>query len=182
MKSTLSILVAAWLAYSCLPKPNYPLVPEIGFVSLKRIPAGAGNDSVLLTISFKDGDGDLGLGQQDTEFPFSFYRPDGVTPNPFYYNIFIDVYRRKTLDGAIDTIVFPDGATFNGRFPKINELETPTPLRGEITYVMSFLYGLGVNPLFKKGDEIFFDVKIADRATHLSNTVQSSSVVLGGGR
>jgi hypothetical protein len=180
MKSVLLFAVLGLGLWGCLSKPTYPAVPSIEFVSIRRLSAGPGNDSVLLTFAFRDGDGDLGLGQEDTSFPFSFYQQDGVTPNPFYYNIFVDVFRRKPGSSDLDTIVFPDNATFNGRFPKINSLGTATPIRGEITYLMSFLYGLGEDPLFRKGDELIFGVKIADRSTNLSNAITSTPLILGG--
>ncbi len=172
------ILVVAFAGlWGCVKKPSYPIVPEIEFVSLKRFSAGTGLDSLRLTIRFKDGDGDLGLGQDDTAFPFSFFMPDGKTPNPFYYNIFVNTYRLKGTQ--VDTIVYPDNSTFNGRFPKLNELGGQTPLRGELTYTINIFYDFGINPIFRRGDELFFDVRIADRRTHLSNLVQTSTVIIG---
>jgi hypothetical protein len=47
---------------ACFDPPEYPVTPEIEFENIQfKDVADPGFDSLILTISFKDGDGDLGL-------------------------------------------------------------------------------------------------------------------------
>lgn len=51
------------LSYSCADEPNFPPEPEIDFVSIGKTvlnQAGINGDTTIVTISFQDGDGDLG--------------------------------------------------------------------------------------------------------------------------
>lgn len=53
------------LGYSCISPPeNFPSTPEIEFSSLEYV-GTPGQDSLLLTLSFKDAEGDLGLSATD---------------------------------------------------------------------------------------------------------------------
>jgi len=66
MKSLIYSLSTLFLiiVFSCTNPPDYAIEPEIEFVSLSRTFMQQGSnpnvDSVLLTISFTDGDGDIG--------------------------------------------------------------------------------------------------------------------------
>ena len=50
------------LTFGCVTPPEYPLEPIIEFVSMSKdtMPRGFASDSVLVTLSFTDGDGDIG--------------------------------------------------------------------------------------------------------------------------
>lgn len=56
---------------SCLAPPdNFPSTPEISFKDLNFSPT-EGSDSLILTINFKDAEGDLGLNPSDINPPFN---------------------------------------------------------------------------------------------------------------
>ncbi len=64
---------------ACFNEPNYPDTPEIDFKGLFKYSLNAGTgvgkskrDSVVITIGFKDGDGDLGV-DNPTESTISSY-------------------------------------------------------------------------------------------------------------
>ncbi len=65
------------LITSCFDPPEYPNVPEIVFKSINYVevpdpPTGeVTSDSLILTIRFKDGDGNLGLSSNDITPPFN---------------------------------------------------------------------------------------------------------------
>lgn len=67
---------------SCFDPPEFPNVPEIEFESIE-FKEGPSTDSLILTISFRDGDGDLGIDPADLKYlsyPFNnlnFYQTDG---------------------------------------------------------------------------------------------------------
>src|SRR5688572_1670836 len=57
---------------ACFDHPEYPIVPEIAFedISFREAKAVGERDALTLTISFRDGDGNLGLSSTDIEPPF----------------------------------------------------------------------------------------------------------------
>jgi hypothetical protein len=74
---------------SCFNPPEFPIVPEIAFQDIifrKGVPVMGkpSPDSLILTIKFKDGDGDLGLSTQIREHlvapynAFFYYQTNGV--------------------------------------------------------------------------------------------------------
>lgn len=67
---------------SCFDPPEYSVIPQIEFNSLAFIEVGdfSDPDSLILSIDFKDGDGDLGLGSTDISDPFhdsDYFLEDG---------------------------------------------------------------------------------------------------------
>ena len=67
---------------SCFDPPEYPLAPEIGFqdVYFREAKAVGESDALVLTLSFKDGDGNLGLSTTDIDPPYhdvNFYLARG---------------------------------------------------------------------------------------------------------
>ncbi len=76
------------LMISCFNPPEFPVKPEIEFESLifKKVGGFADPDSLILSIRFKDGDGDLGIDPQNANFtsypfhPINYYlAKDGDT-------------------------------------------------------------------------------------------------------
>lgn len=60
------------LSSSCNDAPEFPNTPKIDFESIILRDASSGNgDSLILTIRFEDGDGDLGLGTLEDEPPYN---------------------------------------------------------------------------------------------------------------
>ncbi len=57
-------------ASACFNPPDFPVTPQIEFESIRYKEVGTGSDakfdSLILTVSFKDGDGDLGLAADET--------------------------------------------------------------------------------------------------------------------
>ena len=60
---------------SCAEKPTFSFIPEIEFESIEIIKVGEGlvaKDSVIVRVRFKDGDGDLGLNNDDTTVSYTW--------------------------------------------------------------------------------------------------------------
>ncbi len=58
-----AVMSTLWI-YSCINAPNFSDIPEIEFVSFSKLAlnqAPLNSDTILLTISFTDGDGDIGF-------------------------------------------------------------------------------------------------------------------------
>ena len=121
---------------ACFSPPNYPIVPQIEFdnICYGKSTKPGGLDSIVLSLKFKDGDGDLGLNDsynQDTTFTLQRYYnykgalvtyktkrqnpslglPDFVTP----YNCTNWEVKRNSANVVIDTVY----TTFNSNYYNI---------------------------------------------------------------
>ena len=75
MKTIWRLVIALFLpafVISCFNPPEYPVVPEIEFKSIKFVdtPEPAGQlvaDTLVLSVDFKDGDGDIGFSDADMQ-------------------------------------------------------------------------------------------------------------------
>ncbi len=67
MKLRISYLLSLFVLIfgSCISPPNYPIEPEITFMSISRTEVDQ-NDTIRIKIEYTDGDGDLGYATQDT--------------------------------------------------------------------------------------------------------------------
>ncbi|OON67030.1 hypothetical protein B0919_19535 [Hymenobacter sp. CRA2] len=166
------LVAAAGLGLAaCENAPTYPIEPSIevaGPIQRYRVSDDFGDrDSLVISLNWKDGDGDLGLSLDDTT---GVYTARGR--NRFYYNYFIQPY---LLDqGRWTPINF--GISYNGRFPRMplanpDQKET---LRGVLNYsAVKFPVGY-----FPRNAQVRFEISIADRALHESNTVTTDPVTL----
>jgi hypothetical protein len=75
------------LSLSCIKEEEYPIIPEIEFENFVLLynPLSGNIERGVLKISFKDGDGDIGLYQTDTAPPYDF-------------NLFITYYEIQNRD------------------------------------------------------------------------------------
>lgn len=145
------------LLSACLKTEEFPKEPHIAFKSYEQYA-----DSARLTISFTDGDGDIGLNQGDTLAPYN--------PGSFWYhNFFVDYY--KKLDGEWQLQVFSLPLYY--RVPVITPTGQNKSLQGDISVKIASQ----VLPQIP-GDTIKFSVRIADRALNLSNTVYTDGTVV----
>lgn len=94
--SFLFLVMVILTTVGCFKPPEFPDEPEISFSNIVFIPGADTGDSLILSIDFQDGDGDLGLSGSDDNFPY----------HPF--DIIVDSNR--------DTVFFRDGIReFDGK-------------------------------------------------------------------
>jgi len=145
---------------SCVKEKNFPPEPKIEFLKYVKY----GLDSADCIISFKDGDGDIGIKQGDT-----------ITKNDFMMK-----YLYKGLDGEfhpfdlIDTTpAVMDTFFISYRIPYLTPDGQYKALDGEIKAK------LRVPPLYVPGHTVVkFEIFIRDRAGHVSNRVQTNEINL----
>lgn len=97
----------ALLGYSCISPPeNFPSKPEIEFSSLEYV-GTSGQDSLLLTLNFKDAEGDLGLAATDINPPFNplVYKRDASGALITYSKRPSNAPSYNPIDWVIDPIV-----------------------------------------------------------------------------
>ena len=144
----------------CKQRPTFPASPEITFLELKKQKtqgSSGAKDSVTITLSFKDGDGDLGSYRTQNYFADLLAKQNGV---------FKQIVVKDTIP-----VVYLDK---NGTFPPLNPDGRQGPIEGTLSY--------GVSTELAKyfGDSssvtVKFKVYIKDNAGHSSNTIETTEV------
>lgn len=157
---------------ACQEKVEYPIEPRITYEGLAYVIDADSTltGEVVLSIGYTDGDGDLGLDDADTLYPFG--------PNdPHYYNLIIDYLK---WDGTqfVETPLLSwnqqnqsyDTVSFNARFKRLVFYDEVKPISGTIDYKM-----MVYNPL-APDDTIKFKIHLLDRALHESNIIVTEDI------
>lgn len=172
------LLFMALVVTSCQKPVEYPIEPRIeyqGFTYLFNVDSTFSGQGVL-SFSYTDGDGDLGLDNADTLYPFGLN-------DAHYYNLIIDYL--KCINGEFvkipllsphvptspaDTLVLFDTVTFNARFKRLRDSEEPKAVSGTMDYTLTVQ-----NPL-SPNDTVKFEFHILDRALHESNVIRTEAI------
>ncbi|MGY3090273.1 hypothetical protein ACVWYF_003328 [Hymenobacter sp. UYAg731] len=172
----------------CLNAPNYSNTPEIEFKEVKvthiaGLNGNVGRDTLEFVLGFRDGDGDLGLSDQDLAVaPFNT-KTGGHNNRGYSYNYFIQPYKKNSVKD-FDFFVtpaqppFPGGIVgeYDSQYPRLNGADgRAAPLKGELRYKLPiFLDGT----VFAPGQVFRFEISILDRGLHESNKITTSEVTL----
>lgn len=162
IKYFLFALLFAFIAsnYSCKPDKNYPDEPIIKFENLVKVKGQNGKDTIsIVTISFTDGDGDLGLKQSDTFPPFDTL--------PYSSNFFAAYFEKQNGVFVEINLAIP----ITARIPYLTPEGKNKAIEGEIDMNVQLKPG-AVN------DTIRYEIYIVDRALNHSNTVTTSEIVI----
>jgi hypothetical protein len=149
------------LLTACSKKEEFPIVPAIAFKSF-TLSFDSGNYASrgYLTISFKDGDGDIGLEPDQKYPPFN----EG---SKYYYNYYIDYYEMR--NGQFYKVDLSDG--YNARIPNLTQDDPNHAIEGIIVDTLDFFPPPAHDTIKLK----FF---IYDRALHQSNTDSTPPIIL----
>ncbi|MCK5857369.1 MAG: hypothetical protein KAG64_07760 [Bacteroidales bacterium] len=155
----LALLLGGLFLSSCKKPEKYSIIPEIEYKSFEKIPNNSGSDNkAYLTITFTDGDSDIGLKSEDTIPPYNI-------GGKYYYNYFIDYYE---LQG--DTFVKIDlPISNNSRIPYVEPNLAELGIKGEVQIE------LYINNIMSTADSIRYELYILDRALHKSNVIVTPS-------
>ena len=156
----LTILMLALLLLACKRTEKYAVEPHIEFVSLESIDDPDNGMDVRLTFKFQDGDGDIGLSENDLQSPFD-------TSSVYYYNCFITYFEKQ--NGEFVEVELP--SSLNMRIPRLSD-NTPESISGEI------YLDLYANNPFSPYDTIRYELYIVDRALHHSNTITTTEYII----
>ena len=174
----IGMIVLLLAVCSCQKPVEYPIEPKIayeGFTYLMDSDSTFSGEGII-SFSYTDGDGDLGLDDSDTLPPFGFR-------DAHYYNMVIDylkcengVFVKTPLlsphvpTSPADTLVLYDTVTFNARFHRLRDNDEPKAISGTMDYRL-----IVRNPL-SPNDTIKFEIRILDRALHESNVIQTDPI------
>jgi hypothetical protein len=115
----------------------------------------------VIRFSFTDGDGDLGLNQNDT---FNEFAPG----QPYYYNLFVRYFDKRNGQ-YVEWI--PPAPLFNARFVRLSSEGGSGALQGEIDYGFAGRSGAPY-------DTIRYEIYIVDRALQHSDTIVTPDIIL----
>ncbi len=147
------------LFFACKKREEFSNIPYLEFTKyeIKDSIDALGNITKLceLHLFFTDGDGDIGLFEEDTIAPFD-------------YNLFVNYFEMKnnSLQQIIDTLNPP----YHIRIPNL----TPTGQNKSLKVDMKY----DVDITYRNSDTIKFELKLFDRALNESEWVSSSLIIL----
>lgn len=145
----------------CFPKEEFPVEPRITMKSFEQF-----GDSASLTISFTDGDGDIGLEPSALQPPFD-------TGSTFFHNMFLEYEELQNGEWVRPTLSIP----FYYRIPNITPTGQNKVLEGDIAVALKPWPVFPAAP-GSPNDTVRFSVKLVDRALNQSNTEFSPEVVI----
>jgi hypothetical protein len=166
----ITILFAFIFSFGCKKEDPTPSSPEITFIEAS---VSANNSYSTIKFEFIDGDGDLGLKQDE------IIGDDSV-------NVFVDYYelnngnwelKSPNIDTSFNWVTMQEEYEmqyFHARMPYI-ENEAQLSLEGDIEVVLLFNPELPVTPGI---DTIRYEIYIKDRALHSSNVITTSELII----
>ena len=154
---------------SCLKDSrNIPTTPAIEFSDFVKLPG----DSADFIITFKDGDGNIGLGPQDTSGQYSIKSNGGE----YYYNLHM-IYYFKDVDGKFKrffNVNTNDSQRITARIPDITPTGQNKILDGTIKFRIDPPYWFPTHTTIK------FDAYIYDRDLNKSNVITTPEITTPG--
>ena len=180
MNGRLTFLVISILLsiIACKEKEIYSNIPAIEYQGVSFLRSSNKDSIMKLLITFKDGDGDIGLGQGDTFSPFNpvFDSVTFKSLNAFYYNCYIS-YKQK-VDGAYLPYVPPgktDTFLYEYRIQNLTPEGRHKAIRGELYIDIPKAAAQLISPF--KTDTIIYGIYIYDRALNKSNLIETPPII-----
>lgn len=163
-KALLFFTFVVFCLSSCYKEPSFSLEPSIEFNSIRKFIridqfTTAKKDSVVMTIKFQDGDGDLGLNTEEI----------GKAQQTNNFNYVIKSYRRVKGNFQEYQSLIP----ISGFFPRLKDDGKVGPIEGTLSYSMNFEHAF-----IPKKDTVKFQIHIKDRAGNTSNVVDTEQIIL----
>jgi hypothetical protein len=145
----------------CIKEEQYPLVPHIeygGFYTIRDI---NGKDSLgAITVSYTDGDGNIGLFAWDT-----------VEPRKYNYYL---KFMQKLNNQLVEVEPVDSSVTFNARIPYLAPAGRNKNIKGDITMSLQLYFARRI----LQSDTIAFEIYIVDRDLNNSNVVETPLFVI----
>lgn len=164
--SSFILLILSLFAFiqGCYKEPSFDTKPEISFKNIdKQIRidpfTGANKDSLIISISFKDGDGDLGFSETEKDSAEKLSN----------YNYVVKAFRQQK--GKLTEI--KSDIPYSGYFPRLTSDDKKRPIEGVLDYSLDFPH-----PFTPKKDSVQFQIFVKDRAGNVSNTVITKMIIL----
>jgi len=137
---------------ACVQPPDYPIEPEIEFLSISKSEVLQAIDTFIIAFSYTDGDGDIGLDLDDPDNNVIITDSRTGFEETFKVPVIPQQGATNGISGKISLLVFASC------FLNSNPICLPTP---------------NANP-----EEIVYTVRMFDKAGNESNTIQTSPIML----
>lgn len=148
---------------SCFDNPNYPIEPVIAFDSFV-----IEGDSADLTFEFTDGNGDIGLNDNELGPPYN-------EESYFHYNLYVQYYEKDDALGWVPgKDSNGDSIIFKYRIKPIVEGGKEKALKGKITVSIEPIF---YNPTSPDSDTIKYRFQLIDRALNMSDWKESTPII-----
>jgi len=147
---------------SCFKAQNYPIEPVISEPSFLIM-----GDSAVLSFNFTDGDGDIGLEDNEKSPPYD-------SSSYYYYNLYLDYYEKDDVNGwqrGID--LAGDSISFSYRLEPIIVSGKSRGIKGSMDVTINTFQ----NPFSSQSDTIKFKIKLIDRALNESNVIETLEII-----
>ncbi len=143
------MLVTGFIS-SCSDDETFPVTPVIAFKSLQKFQSLSGTDSLVLTFTFTDGDGDIGSAPADS----------------FGRDVYAKLYERN--NGVFQEANL--GAPLSYRVPFLEPRGNNSSLKGDILINMDY-------NILRPNDTIYYMLYLEDRAGNKSNEITTSTII-----
>jgi hypothetical protein len=158
-----TLLIFAISTTGCFTPPNYSNVPEIVFNSIDKFEviepfSKAKQDSVVITINFKDGDGDLGESTDNRN----------NTRYDTWGNYELKTLRKVSGNKYEEVVLAANAKLF---FPVLKPDGKKGPIEGLLDYAVYFPYSRN-----SKLTTVKFQIRVRDRALNVSNVIETDTL------
>jgi hypothetical protein len=154
---------------SCLKPVSYPDEPALETASYVEM-----GDSLQLTVTFTDGNGDVGLNADDTTGDFN-------SSSFYHYNLYVEYFEmmngtwvKGTQDPSGNNSPLADTINFTYRIKNLTPVGQNKTLKGTINVTIE---PLSYNPFSNHSDTVKYRVSLIDRALNISNTIETEPVI-----
>jgi hypothetical protein len=157
------ILLIPFLAglTACVKEDQYPIIPHIEFGGFGTYKDISDKDSIgKITISYTDGDGNIGL------FPW-----DTVEPKKYDYFLKFMQYTNNEL---VEVRPVDTNITFNARMPILTPTGRNRNIKGDISMFLELYFARQL----LKSDTIAFEIYIMDRDLNRSNVIETPLFII----
>jgi len=155
----LLVILMGVLMNACKPDPEFPIEPYLEYKSFME------DGQPIMIFKFTDGDGNVGLNQQDTFPPFN------ATSNPvnlYHWNLWMKYW--EMINGEwVEIPLIPEAAYF--RIPRLDPQGQNKALEGEVIVDMTGWYPL------TPADTVRYSFVLIDRDKNHSNEAFSETIV-----
>lgn len=155
------LLIGLMVLAACFKKKKFSETPAIQFQEFVRH-----GDSAKIKISFQDGDGDIGLNENEVTGPFA-------PGSKYHYNLYMVYYEKDDVLGWIPGKDFNgDSIVFKNRIRPIYSGKKKA-IEGNLVATVEPLF---YNPFSDESDTIKYRIKLIDHALHESEWVESNVI------
>lgn len=149
------LLLFCVIGLKCTKPPEYPKEPIIKFVGMSKTKlkqSSINADSLKVTFSFTDGDGDIG--SNDSLALFVVDKRDGFVSSKYKIPFVAESGAANGISGEVEFVLFTTCCYFpDGQAPCTSSLSFPT-------------------------DTVVYDIYMKDRAGNKSNVIQTLPIIL----